>query len=604
MPTTYTVDNTGGGTHLTIAAALAVVVAGDTVLITDGQTFAEGDLTANLNSINIIVKRTPGFGFATNTAGDGPPIIDATGFGRAVQFETGWLIEGIHAQNSTSHAWQAGAGPPTGVTFRWLIATACGGLIDDGGDNCKIELAICAFCVGELDVILFSGTTGNLVRSVLTYRSQGRIRASVSNGVLERCVWANGDAAATGFQLVAAAVDGIARNCIVFNPGTGNDGIAANINGYSNCCVLLDDPTRTAFSGHVLGAPPDTGIEADPLFVDDDPGTNDYHLAHGSPCRNTGTAEAEAFGIGGFIDLDGDAFQRNNRLDIGPYGSVWGAGVIVRGLIKGTHLADLIASTAIWRLEAESAHRWLMPGFAFLGDPPAPSPYVPTRVARATIDLVDPRILHLQTDVPMLEGIRYSPLFDANLQAIGPIFFGTMLDAAGVDFFLNGPDTAGEAPILLSPTLVPDLGFFSVFGGRASKLDLADDRAVFLDFDAPIFDDDGFGGGWRIGDDGQYILVGGVDTIIKVVWATLLTRKGELTHDVTIGTRLRIKEPIPNLADEERFLAVQLRAIPFVVAARVTLSRPVANAIDVAVEVVTEIGLIRTRRTVSRSLTA
>ncbi len=606
MATTYTVDDTGGGTHLTIAAALAVVISGDTVLISDGQTFAEGDLVALANATDITVKRTPGLGFALNLAGDGPPTIDAAGFTWALQFEDDWRIEGVIVENASGFAFQGGAGPPERAIMQWVVADSCGGLAGVGSDDCVVELAIARFCVGEAHVVELIGTAGNRVRSVLVYRSQGRLFAAASNGIIERCVWANGDVTAAGIRMFAGTSGGIIRNSIVFNPGAGCSGMSAinSTNGYNACCVILDDVGETPYIGHTPGEPPATCLETDPLFVDQV--SDDYHLALGSPCRGTGTTEAESGPplSQPTTDLDGDNHTSWRRSDMGAYAAVWGAGVIVRGVVKGTHLGDLIATTAIWLPEAESAHRWILLGVA---EPGGNVPLSPVRVSRATIDPIDGRILHLRTDVPMLEGVTYFPIFDSILMPeSGFPFLGTFLCAAGVDFFLNGPDVPNAA----SPTLtqlVADRGLFFVTGGRVSAVPLDDPDSVFLDFDAPIFDDskaEGFGGGWRIGDAGDYNLVGGVTTIIKIVWATLLTRKGELKHDPDIGTRLRVKEPIPSLREEERFLASQLRSIPFVSAVRVTLSRPAANAIDIAVEVVTELGLIRTSRTVPRSLAA
>lgn len=612
MATTYTVDDTGGGTHLTIAAALAVVVSGDTILVTDGQAFLEHSLSAP-GVVDLTIKRTPGKGFADNLAGDSPPIMVGSFNPSAITVETGWLVEGLLLALYTSHVLPSAVGA-TDFTLRWVSALSSGGLSDGGGNGCKAENCIIDTCVGEAYACRFIGTSGNLIRSFVVKKTEGKLAAGLlltSGGVVERCLWVDGDAAAASDFVVEAE---LIRNTIVHNPGTGVDGLHAGPGGYHSCCVNLDDPVRTPYDGFVAGAPPSTCIEEDPIFPFGP--SSDYHLGLGSPCRGTGSPEfltvvspPIALPFLPTTDLDGDGHGRWARNDMGPYASMWSSAFqILRAITRGTHLVDLIALSpsthAFWRPAAESAHRWFMFGNPFASPEEASDPLL-TRVARATIDPVDDRILHLRTDVPMLEGVVYFPLFDSffSLGASAPLF-GTLLEAYGADFLLNGPDPPLTTPPTVESDNVADEGQFWVQGGRVSRPAPEEEAAIFQDFDAPIFDDtgSGFGKGWLTGDDGQYKLVGGAITVIKIVWATLLTHKGELTHDPNIGTRLRVKEPLGSIRDEERFLASQLRGIPFVQEARVTITQPAANTADVAVEVVTELGLIRTRREVPRSV--
>ena len=594
MATTYTVDSTGGGTHLTIAAALAVVVAGDTVLLTDGQTFAEGDLVAAGLATGITIQRTPGVGTALNDAGDGPPLIDAAGFTWAVQFEQDWHVEGVLVQGCTGYAWKGGAGFPTGASFRWVNAASCGGLVGDGGADCTLDLAVAVLCTGQPYVVYFVGLTGNTVRCVLVLLSEGTILASSRNGVVERCVWVDGDAAASGYVIFAGLAGGIARNCIVHDPGTGCDGIYVGSGGlYDACCVDLDDVTRTPYQGHTPGETPSTCLETDPLFLN---ALGDYHLDPASPCLGAGSVESlNGPGSGDDKGLDGLLFPGGrwnaDRLDIGCYATVNTPDVsIVRAIVRGSHLVDLIASAAVWLPPAESAHRWAFGGEVGL-------------VSRATIDTADPRIIHIRTAVPLNEATVYRFYFDAQLNPASTRApsLGTFLAAAGADFFRGGDRPSNHVVPSWAPEALVDPGYFWAAGGRASLPDAADERAVLVDFDAPTFDANGLGGGWRIGDDGAHRLVGGLATIERIVWAHLLTHRGELRHDPTLGTRLRVKHPLTSIRDEERYLAAQLKRVPYVKSARVTLSQPIADAIDVAVEVQTEIGIIRTRRTVARS---
>lgn len=114
--------------------------------------------------------------------------------------------------------------------------------------------------------------------------------------------------------------------------------------------------------------------------------------------------------------------------------------------------------------------------------------------------------------------------------------------------------------------------------------------AILVDYLAPFVNRDGTGGGFLSDEGGDYVLRGGLDALLGVLWHRVLTRVGELYYAPQAGIDLRHKGLVPpNLAREQRRLQQALELVPYVNSVQVTLTAE-DHALIVTVRVDSDLG--------------
>ena len=229
----------------------------------------------------------------------------------------------------------------------------------------------------------------------------------------------------------------------------------------------------------------------------------------------------------------------------GGWGSPWGLLAPLSAIVRGTHvvhvyssaLADTLVSTVQWSLSGGPSHL---------------TPIVATVTRLASDEL------QITTDRPLVYGTTYTL---------------TAFDGRSVVF------TGLRVDLPIQPAK-PDDG-------------------ILVDYLAPFVNRDGTGGKFLRDAGGDYVLQGGLSSLLGVLWHRILTRVGELYYAPQAGVDLRHKglRP-PNLRKEERRLQQQLEATPYVNAVQVQMTAE-ADAIVVTIRVDSDLGAITQSKEVS-----
>jgi hypothetical protein len=353
---TYIVDQSGGGTHLTIASAVVTAVNGDTIKVVAG-TYSEAVVIAE----KLIIIAQPGTeivsgsdAFALNTGSGGTVISGFTIYGRVIMnaypsteanrvifmnntvydnyFQVGGVVvlanNTIYRKGFNSGIYLASPGVAGNEavifnnTLRGCILNIQAGLVNIvankidsvGGTAIYLPYVNSGVNYGSLKIV------GNIIDSCLTGMSFANSNVSavgriIANNVITNCP--------TAFTFSASGQDwqGTLHNNIIYNATTasysGSTPSASSLSFFSNVSMNCGGNASVTNSAWMYNCffsagnlPTGTGnINSNPLFVDASAG--DFNLQGGSPGINTGHPA--------FIYTDIDK-TRNN---MGAYGGTY-----------------------------------------------------------------------------------------------------------------------------------------------------------------------------------------------------------------------------------------------------------------------------------------
>ncbi|MFH1568537.1 MAG: right-handed parallel beta-helix repeat-containing protein [Gemmatimonadota bacterium] len=306
---------------------------------------------------------------------------------------------------------------------------------------------------------------------------------------------------------------------------------------YTACCSFSSNPAIYHASGNFYGAAGAGCIETDPAFADA-PG-DDFTLTTGSPCVRAGAYTGVA------LDIAGRAFTTPPSMGARELPALFAAVVRASNQIW-------IAATDAWPTpDALDPDAWQLTSSADT---------CPLVAAVEMVGTMDELII--TTDRRLVEGVTYTLTPTLELGGIVPASVSVV-----------------GRRVSLPPALEP---------GPESML---------LDFDAPLTRPDRPGGQYTIRNH-DYVLTGGAATVIKMVWARLLTVQGELYWDRALGANLGHKRLRPvDLRSEQVRLGALLAGVPHVLSAHVHLSWDGSHMV-VGVQVETDLGSMRDSRMV------
>ena len=284
MPTTVTVKKDGSGDATTIQAGLNLASTGDTVEIQDSGTYYEGEIKAvSPVKSNITLKAAAGQTPIIDGFIDGSPNRTV-----AIEFYTGWVIEGLTIRNFTGTGKNAaglvGNGNNRTVTIDNCTIHSCtGDAIARAKDPSTIKnCTIYNITDGGMGIDV--GTQRNItIKNCLLYDISGTgIQATNTGVVVEHCTLYNTsfNPSVSGYGIIATL--GAVKYCIVVNPVRIDGshkvlvaGVRSNTTSYN--CVSGSEFSSGNGSNYYNGA--GTGdITSDPLLS-----SSSFKVSLGSP---------------------------------------------------------------------------------------------------------------------------------------------------------------------------------------------------------------------------------------------------------------------------------------------------------------------------------
>lgn len=216
----------------------------------------------------------------------------------------------------------------------------------------------------------------------------------------------------------------------------------------------------------------------------------------------------------------------------------------VEAIVRGTHEIKVYGSKD-FEAEHPSVAGWTLTGG---------QAHLAPLIARATLDASDE--LTIRTDRPLQYGVTYT---------------------LATPYPLTGDTEAPESVAVVGKRV--DLGSAST-----------PQEEILADYLAPMVNKDGTGGRFITSDAGDFIIRGGLESLMGVLWHRVLTRLGELYYAPREGVDLRPKGLTPvNLAREQRRLKAELEAVPYVNQAQVVM-RAEQHTLTVTLRVDTDLG--------------
>lgn len=298
-------------------------------------------------------------------------------------------------------------------------------------------------------------------------------------------------------------------------------GLSGSTHTTSNC--YTSDAGTYHYDGNWQGATDADDYSHPPLFLDEDNG--DFHLSPSSALLGLGSAV-------GMPRL----FDRRAMPSPPPIGAL-GAPAEGALVVRGTHRLFLTVDGGYFDATHTDVNAWTLSGV----DRP---PWVATATLSDASEVSGETVyseLTLTTDRPMLEAETYT--LTTELPLHDDTEWSPEFEFTGMRTSLQGGSESSPGPLL-------------------------------LDYHAPLVREDGVPGGFfEIGDDGDYVLTGGIESVKKAVWAWLLTSKGRLFYAPEFGSPLQLKRKRPADLQEvgQQLARGMAREIPWVDSARVTL---------------------------------
>lgn len=539
-------DGSEGAPWATLTKASSTIAADDTVMVAPG-TYTEASLTwpsrctilgvdaAGVSSDDPFTEteldRTT---LPIVTAASGSMVMNLSSAGpyyvRGLRFNVASLALGVNATSSSSAILEIKDCEFWGATFRQLAIR----------NASTVER--CVFRDGTAYGVYVAGGNDQVVRACEFRDLANAAIYHITNGnqQVENCTFLRTCSAQTfwNYTITSTGVMTI-KNCLSVDNHSKYGG--ANAWQYSN--AWTSDGATYHTSGNWNGGAGTGSQSADPLFEDEP--ADDLRLGTGSPSLEAGTT-ATATHL-----ADGQAMPVSP-----PQGAYIGVGVpplSQKSKTVGTHQVQIDLTNGYFDGDNADPDTWTITGVTT-------APLVATvTLSQSSVQGSDTvySVATLHTDRPLLEHVTY-----------------TITTA-----------TAIYNDLTISDVVIPGIRSSYLVGPGAPP------GAPLRDFSAPLVRADGAPGGfYDHGDDGDYELTGGVATILKAVWAVLLTGRGELSWSPEFGSAARLKRLAPaDKALEAKRLRAQVLAIPYVTDATVTLEIK-TNAAWISVSVRTDFG--------------